>query len=469
MGLLSAMNKSVGGINAQSFALENISGNIANSGTTAFKRTDTSFSDLVQGGTSQVSNMAAGNVKASARSTIGIQGSIEGSDVETYMGIKGNGFFVVGQKAGEVDGSTTFASGNAYTRRGDFSLDKEGYLVNGAGYYLAGLAVDSSTNNPIGDTPEILKIDKSPIAAEATTTISYNLNLPSEPDLTSGATDGVWANHSAGDDGIVYSSDTATDESEEFLANSISGGAVTAYDAQGNAINVQMRWVKIQTATDTTGTGTDQWELYYQSNSSPADGDTAWTKVDVSATGASNFEFDDTGALTSPTDTSFDLVDSSGTGITVNGKALDGITMDFGTGGLTQYADTGGTASVRSLTQDGYPVGDFSDVSISDGGRVVANYSNGKSVDLYQIPLVSFQGESMLKPIDGEAYTETKESGHSENLATGSIVGSSLESSNVDISEEFTKLIVTQQAFSANSKVITSADQMMTDILNIIR
>src|SRR5689334_1126188 len=127
------MNKSVGGLNAQSFALENISGNIANAQTTAFKRTDTSFYDLVQSGASKVSLMSAGNVRAAARSTINIQGAIEASATDTFMAVKGSGFFVVKQRAGEVDGNVVFDPGSMYTRRGDFKLDKEGYLVNQAG------------------------------------------------------------------------------------------------------------------------------------------------------------------------------------------------------------------------------------------------------------------------------------------------------------------------------------------------
>ncbi|HUG61252.1 MAG TPA: flagellar hook-basal body complex protein, partial [Methylomirabilota bacterium] len=115
------------------------------------------------------------------------------------------------------------------------------------------------------------------------------------------------------------------------------------------------------------------------------------------------------------------------------------------------------------------PAGNFESVAISDGGRVVAQYSNGKTVDLYQIPLVEFKGQTQLSPTDGGAYAETKESGPPINNSSGLVVGSSLEASNVDIGEEFTKLIVTQQAFSANSRVITTADQMMNDVINIIR
>ncbi len=160
-------------------------------------------------------------------------------------------------------------------------------------------------------------------------------------------------------------------------------------------------------------------------------------------------------------------------GLEIDGSTLadtsGNLSFFFGDGGVTQSADKSGQVQVNQLTQDGLPAGNFKDVSITDGGRVVANYSNGKTIDIYQIPLVGFSGESQLKPLDGGAYAETRNSGPPDYNAGGQIVGSSLENSNVDIGEEFTKLIVTQQAFSANSKVITTADNMMNDVLNIIR
>lgn len=464
MGILSALNKSVGGLNAQSFALENISGNIANSQTTGYKRTDTSFTDLVGAGTARITQLAAGNVRASSRSTVTVQGAIEGNSVETFLGIKGDGFFSVLQKSGEANGASTFETGMAYTRRGDFQINKEGYLVNGAGYFLAGLGIDPATNNPVGDTPGVIQIDKSPVDAEASTTINYRLNLPTEPKTkfsetntdTSITDENLWTT-SGGRDGPPTTGEVTDELNEEFLNNSISGGAVTGYDSLGNAINVQLRWAK---------TADNEWQLYYQNAASDPNsattGDVMWTRIDP-ATGDDSFTFDADGKITEDV-ANLELASD----LEIGGKTLSGITLSFGDG-LTQYADASQQANVRQLTQDGLPAGNFQDVSITDGGRVVANYSNGKTVDLFQIPLVSFQGASALKPLDGGAYAETRDSGPAISNASGSIIGASLENSNVDISEEFTKLIVTQQAFSANSKVISTADQMMSDVLNIIR
>jgi flagellar hook protein FlgE len=137
--------------------------------------------------------------------------------------------------------------------------------------------------------------------------------------------------------------------------------------------------------------------------------------------------------------------------------------------GATEFADKNGLATANQLTQDGYSTGAFEGVSIDDNSGIVSyNYSNGQTVQKWKIPIVSFNGSSYLKAEDGGAYTETIQSGSPIEI-DGALSSSALEASNVDISDEFTKLIVTQQAFSANSKVISTASDMMNDILQIIR
>ena len=117
---------------AQSYALENVSGNIANSQTTAFKRIDTSFVDLIPD--EQPSKQLAGNVTANSRSTNTVQGDIQSASIGTFMAINGDGFFVVQKPSSFVDNRPVFDGIDNYTRRGDFQPDKNGYLVNGAGY-----------------------------------------------------------------------------------------------------------------------------------------------------------------------------------------------------------------------------------------------------------------------------------------------------------------------------------------------
>lgn len=454
VGILSAMNKSVGGLSAQAFALENISGNIANAQTTAFKRSDTSFYDLVASGASRVTLMSAGNVRAASRSTVNLQGAIESSAIDTFMAIKGSGFFVVKAKAGQIDGNTVFNPGSMYTRRGDFQVDREGYLVNQAGYYLAGLSIDPDTNNPVGDTPETIRINDNPIRAEATTEIAYRLNLPKTP-----ITNFSRANPDLPDSELWATpvSPVTADDETDFLDNSISGGAVTAYDASGAPVNVQVRWVK------TANAPAESWQAFYLSDTAATGTDPKWVQLDNGGT-PQDFTFDVAGNMTAPAGTNIVISD-----LTVDGVSLGDMTMRYGAEGITQFDDATGKTNVRQLTQNGLPAGNFEAVAISDGGRVIAQYSNGKTVDLYQIHLVEFKGAVSLAPLDGGAYAETKESGPPINNSSGLVVGASLEASNVDIGEEFTKLIVTQQAFSANSRVITTADQMMNDVINIIR
>ena len=126
-----------------------------------------------------------------------------------------------------------------------------------------------------------------------------------------------------------------------------------------------------------------------------------------------------------------------------------------GSGGITQFADPNGNAQVNLLQQNGFPAGSLQQVSVSDKGRVVGTYSNGRTLDLAEITLANFNGANDLKRIDGGAFEVTDESGPAIYGAPGKIVGSSLEGSNTDIADEFTKLIVTQQAYSANTRVIT--------------
>ena len=141
MGIYGALSTAVTGLRAQSFALENISGNIANSQTTGFKRIDTDFLDLIPDQPQKI--QTAGSVLAQSRSTNTLQGDVKSVSNNTYMAVNGSGFFVVEPAIGQTDGGAVFGGANYYTRRGDFSMNKNGYLVNGSGYYLKGLPIDA--------------------------------------------------------------------------------------------------------------------------------------------------------------------------------------------------------------------------------------------------------------------------------------------------------------------------------------
>src|SRR6202023_698567 len=187
MGIFDALNTSVGGLQAQSFALQNISGNIANASTVGYKGIGTSFEDLIPDATTP-NRQAAGGVTAFSQATITTQGTVSASTGATNIAINCDGFFSVQKATGITDNVPVFNGVTDYTRRGDFQVNANGNLINGAGYYLMGVAVDPKTGNPLGNVPQVLKFQNNFVPAQATTSISYALNLPSTPNTPASST-----------------------------------------------------------------------------------------------------------------------------------------------------------------------------------------------------------------------------------------------------------------------------------------
>jgi flagellar hook protein FlgE len=308
-----------------------------------------------------------------------------------------------------------------------------------------------------------LKFKNDFLPAQQTSKVEYRANLASYPLTTKHDTAVPGsellkpADFSAGHDptasgtGQVIGSDI-----QSFIDESIAGGAVTAYDISGAPVQLQFRWAKVDSAS--LGSGhTDTWNMFYQVDPNATGTDVAWQNVGV------NFSFSSNGQPNPP------VASVTLSNAVVGGIALGSPVINFSAGGLTQYADANGNVQVNQIQQDGYPAGSLQSVSISDNGRVVGNYSNGRNRDLAQIVLATFNGPDFLKRIDGGAFEATDGSGQALFGNGGTIVGSSLEGSNTDIADEFTKLIVTQQAYSANTKVITTSNQMVQDLLNVLR
>ncbi len=571
MGILGALSTAVTGLRSQSYVLENISGNIANSQTTAFKRQDTSFSDLIPSG--NPSHQVAGSVTAKSRSTNTIQGDMIPSNIDTHIAINGTGYFTVGKATGSTDGTPVFGGTSLYTRRGDFEVDKDGYLVNGAGYYLMTLPVDGTTGNVSASVPQVLRLSNEVMPARTTTALNYRANLPlypltenSSPNMPnseimtslgysqdprtatasrSPATTGLGTimadpndlinaditddnditlqvgagpvrtfvigtdpgeyntlddlvaaiNGDANLDGITadatggrltITADNNTNvftvggtaapefglaaatqnpvtgtgtgvvlgqDVTNFNRDTIAGGTITAYDPAGSPVNIQIRWAKV----DSTGTGgTDIWNMFYQVDSTPGNTDPAWMNV------GTDFQFGPNQQLNPP------IASVTIPGLTVDGVTIGDVSMNFGTNGITQFADPNGKLKPIEFNQNGYAAGDVDRVSIS-GNRITAFYSNGQTADLAEIPLVSFNADNMLQRLDGGAFAETLESGSPVPTASGTIQGSQLEGSNTDIADEFTKLIVTQQAYAANTRIVTTADQMLQEVMSMKR
>lgn len=470
MGVFSALTTAVTGMQAQSYALENISGNIANSRTAGFKRVDTSFSDLVPD--SALNRQIAGSVASYSRATNTIQGDLNATRIDTNAAINGDGFFVVDQRQSGVGASTLFANTNLYTRRGDFDFDADGYLVNGAGYYLKGQKIDPVTGQVIGSQPDVLRITKDQFPAKATTQIEYSANIPAYPKtnsavsttpgselLNAGTGFGTNPGVTPGGTGTVVGSDLTL-----FLNRSIPGGSVTVYDTLGKATSVELRWAKVANATTTPAPGTpDTWNLFIAENTGATGATVAYRNVNTPIT------FDNTGKMTAPASGNITIPP-----MTIGGNAISPASapINIVTNGtsLTQNGDTSGQIDARSIRQNGYTAGTLDRVAISNEGQVIGTFSNGQVVALAQIAVARFNASNALKRLDGGAFEETIESGAPiVGLGTAALIGGNVEQSNTDIADEFSKMIVTQQAYSANTKVISTAQEMLRDVFNIIR
>lgn len=457
MGIFGAMTTAITGLRAQSKALEHISNNIANSQTTGYKRTETSFVDLVPD--SPAKQQSLGVVNANSRPTNAVQGDVSVSDTETFMAVNGEGYFIIGESIGVVDGNLVFNNEDLYTRRGDFELDQYGHLVNGGGYYLKGLSIDPSTGNPSGSSPEIVKVTNDFLAAKPTTIVDYRTNLASFPRTTNADEDIVGSellnpadfnnDPTTGNDEFIQGVDSTL-----FIENSISGGAVTAFDAGGNSANVQFRWAKVDSVASG---GNDTWNLFYLEDSTATGANASWRNVGL------NYTFGVNGQL-NPAIGSFTL-----TTPTINGVPLGDLEISHGANGVTQFADANGTAKITDIGQNGYAAGELNGVAVSDEGRIVANYSNGQQLAIAAVELAEFNADGFLRKINGGAFRQSDESGQPILGAGGNVVGSALESSNTDIADEFTKLIVTQQAYAANTRIVSTGDEMMQEALNMIR
>lgn len=449
MGIYGALSTAVSGLRAQSFALEHISGNIANSQTVGYKRVETDFLDLIPD--APVNRQSPGAVLAQSRSTNDIRGDVKTVANETFMALNGSGFFVVEPPVGESDGNTIFAGGNFYTRRGDFDINRDGYLVNGAGYFLKALPVDTATGNVSGSVPEVIRLSNSFLPAQRTTRIDYQANLPQQPKN---------ADFNRGGSGLYTGSAATVPANAEanFIERSIAGGAITTYAQNGAPVNVQMRWAKTANADAAAVPPVlETWKLYYLSNSEATGTAVKWSQI------GGNYSFGADGSM-SP-----EVASSTVPALTVNGIPVGSVDIRHGTGGMTQFADTNGNASVKA-SQNGYGAGEFVSVAINDGGRIVASYTNGQQVEVAQVVVADFNAVNQLKKLDGGVYSATSESGEASlDLGGDGIIGSSIESSNTDVSEEFTKLIVTQQAYSAGTRIVTTADEMLQEALNMVR
>lgn len=474
MDIFSALQTSVSGLKSQSYAIGNISGNIANSQTTGYKRIDTSFVDLIADQTPN--RESAGSVFAQARLTNAMQGNVIATQTPTNMAIQGDGFFVVQKRTGDANGQTAFTGTDIYTRRGDFSIDKEGYLVNGAGAFLLGQNVDPATGQ--SSTQQPIRLAQTTLAAKKTGTINYGANLPLTP---------VTANSAIAKDEYLYkdtptkilipdrtgesktsttkltiSSDDGAKAVSNFIDGSVSGPKITVYSGTGAPLSLNTRWVKVQDAKEVGATGTPQdavWNLFYAADTTKAESETPWVNAGTAVT------FDGAGKLIQPANGILPIDDMK-----INGADVGSVNVKFNASTLTQFASSTGDVRTDALSQDGYGVSTINDVSITSEGKIVGTFSNGSVVTLAGVAIARFTNPDGLSPDSQGNYKATDDSGPPlAGLVGSSIQGGSVEQSNTDIADEFSKMIVTQQAYSANTRVMSTAQQMMSDLINIVR
>jgi flagellar hook protein FlgE len=447
MSLFGALDTAVSGLAAQSAAFGNISDNVANSQTVGFKGTDTSFSDYLTTSTATVNT--SGAVGTTPQYQNNVQGAIAQSSNSLAMAISGQGFFPVSSPIGTANGQTQFSPTQYYTRAGDFQMNSNGYLVNSAGDYLDGWSVNPTTGAVSQNTTAPIQVSQTAYNPVATSQLNLSANLPATPAAGTTVSSQINVYDSLGTSHAItlnwtQSTTTANSWTVQIVApddqNAAPTNAVT--DASGNHV--------LGTADVTFGTdGT------IQSITNPVS--------DYGAVGSQT-----SGGTGTPASLSFSSQFSQG-----NNQA---ITLNLGTfgqsNGVTQYAGT--TYSLNSITQDGVPPGSFSSVSTTSAGNIVVNYNNGQSRTIAQVPLVTFNNPDALQRQNGQAYTATATSGTPRTEAAGtngagSIVTSSVENSNVDIASQFTQLIVAQNAYSANTKVVTTADTLLQATINMIR
>ncbi len=434
MSLFGAMNTAISGLNAQSDAFTNISDNVANSQTVGYKQVDTAFKDYLT--TSNAATNQSGWVTAVPQYMNNVQGTVAKSDDPLAMAISGQGFFPVSQATTSPTGQTTFAATSYFTRNGDFQLNAAGYMVNSAGMYLNGWSVNPTTGtiNQNGMAP--IQVSQTVFNPVATSQLNLSANLPATP-----------------------------------TTGSPISSQVTVYDGLGTAHNVNLTWSQ---------NATNNWTVTVASPddvTTPAVVNTA--QVDFGSTSGNPVAPGTVGSLSNATGS----VTAAAYG--ANAQANLGVTMNFGQGvqtiainlgnfgsstGLTQYAGT--NYALNGLSQNGVPPGSFSSISTSAAGDVSVNYSNGQSKVVARVPVITFSSPNSLQSQNGQAYTATLASGSAlaQSAGTngaGTLAIGAVESSNVDIASEFSKLIVAQQAYSANTKLVTTADQLLQQTLNM--
>jgi len=417
--MISSFSTALSGLEADSGAIDVIGNDLANLNTTGYKANEIQFSELISqqlGVSSNSSQIGLGvsPVNSFANYT---QGTLQSTGGATDAAIQGDGFFVVQGPNNQTD----------YTRDGSFQINANGELVTAAGDPVQGWTATNGVVNANGATGNISVPLGATVPASATTSMDLALNLDARA-----ATTGAGASFSA---------------------------PIQVFDSQGESHTLTATFTK-------TAANSWTYALTIPAADLAAGGTTSL------ATGT--MSFDANGNLTSP------VLAADPQVVAITGLADGAADMSInwslynpttGTSNITQLAESSG---VGSTTQNGFAAGQVSDVSLQNGGLLVASYSNGQKATIGQLAVASIANPDSLitagnNYLQTSATTATPSVGTANSGARGQIIAGALESSTVDIAQEFTSLLSFERSYQANSRVITVSDQLMQATVGLIQ
>ncbi len=427
MTMLTSLFTAVSGLGSNGQALSVIGDNIANVNTSGFKGSRANFGDILSqslggGGNLQVGR---GSRVGSIQQLFG-QGTVETTGNPLDLAIDGDGFFTVLEPGGA----------QFYTRAGQFSVDRNGFIINPSRNFLLGFQADGAGNITANiDRINVATVNSPP---NASTGLSIQANLDSRETVPL----------------VPWSLSTTTGPA----AGSYNfASAITVYDTLGNSHLTNIYYRK---------TAPNSWNVYATYNDSA----TGTNYVQVPAGSAlTTLTFNTAGQLTAPLLATNGTFDFSAWGAT----AAQSIGFNFGYNSnfTTQY---GSPSSTIFQTQDGYTSGSLRALTVSDNGIMSGVFTNGQVRDIAQVVLARFTAPTELSKMGKNLFAESNGSGQPligepGTSGRGSISSSSLEAGNVDLAEEFVRLIAAQRGFQANTKVITTTDELLNELLAIKR
>jgi flagellar hook protein FlgE len=418
MSLAASFYSALSGLDTNSTAMQVVGDNIANQNTNGFKGSSVHFEDILGQSLGAVSGNNATGVGAKVGSVDGnfTQGTLMTTNVDTDLAVNGRGFFIL---------KDTSSNEQYYSRDGHFHLDNTGYLINTGGNRVQGFLYNNTGTNMVSTLADIQVNQSSMVDPNVTTTVNMALNLDA-------------------------SATTNTFSLADPGGTSEYSTALTVYDSLGKAHVITEYFTK-------TAPQTWQWNATIDGSDA---GGTAGTPV---LFGSGNIAFDTSGLMTTTMPVSF----YSGSITFADGIAASSINLDLT--GTTQF---GSSSAIQTVNQDGYAAGLISGISINSDGTIVGYYTNGQVKNIAQLVLANFTNLNGLERNGTMLYKSSTSSGdplyNSPGVGgMGTISSGTLEESNVDLAAEFIKMIISQRAYQANSKIISTTDDMLAQLLNV--